>query len=361
MSLSPIFPFSTPVIGEYLGSLWERMAGLFHRQDFSIEQSLSQTPGIDPRLVPKAPMNYADLDLGLLVKLSHSGYKRGKEITAASHPELHQIWVSMCQRAGLNRVPQLILAESKSMNAASLTNENAVMVSTALFKKLNLREVTAVLGHELGHESSDHTTPRVLAIGLLGLAGIILGDIFGRHGGFGRYIKEIENPGFLRRFGHWVFGKPSDASLLSTRALYVGAGSFVGTVIGSQLSVHPTELDADRKGAVISGDPQGLISALTKLEGTRTHKTIGQKILRTIGFITSGYPSTENRIAKLQAIANAMPADVTPAIALIEPVDPRTPVAAAVALKEASPSLQVSNVSNTARVNDSEHKPAIVV
>jgi heat shock protein HtpX len=315
MSFTPENTGIVSSAGNLLSSAWGKLQGAFGhiaRHDFVPEQSLALVPNIDPRFIPRVPMSNANLDLGLLTKLSNEGYKRGKEITAETHPELYHLWTAMCARAGLNRVPQLILAESKVPNAVSITEENAVMVSTSLLKKLDLREVSAVLGHELGHESSNHTTPRIAALTLLGGAGAILGDNFANNGGFGSLIKQVESPGPVRRVSHWLLGNGTQRLGFLAYAAYVLTGGFLGSIAANQISVRPTELDADRKGAAISGDPEGLISALAKLEDGRKNG-----FLQTLRMVESGYPSTQTRIARLREISAGMP-NAQPVIAAIE-------------------------------------------
>lgn len=348
MSMTP--DSANPIVdaGSKLSGTWAKLRGFFFNHDhyFSTEPTLASMSGIDPFFIPRAPMSSANLDHGLLTKLSNEGYKRGKEITPQTHPELHRIWVDMCGRAGLNRVPQLVLAESRAMNAASMSEENAVMVSTGLLSRLNLREVCAVLGHELGHESSDHATPRVLAhLGLMG-AGGVLGNMFARRGGFGAMIKQVENPSALRRFGHYIFGNGTEQSSVLGSGLYIATGGNLGIVAARQFTVHPTELDADRKGAAISGDPEGLASALMKLEGGKVKRTLGQRILHGVHFIISGYPSTENRIAKLHRIAREMPPEIKPAVAVVETMAPTIAM---------GPKPQVSAVESATRVSTPEH------
>lgn len=325
-------------------AVWGKLQGLLGHHDFTVEEGLANTKGIDPHFIPRVPMNNGNLDVSVLAELGKLGMKRGKEVTAQTHPELYQEWQAMCGRAGINRVPQLILAESKVPNAASLHNENAVVMTTGLLKRLDLREVRAVLGHELGHESSDHTTPRMLASLVLAGGGLLAGNAFAKRGGFGALIKEVENPNILRRAGQWLFGNGKDGASVLASEVYMAGGASVGLVAANQISVRPTELEADRKGAQISGDPEGLIAALTKLESERHGSAIG----RFFRLVQSGYPATETRIEKLRVIAQTMPhptpADALPTVTPAAVTPSPTPL-------DATPQPQIHSVTGSERVS----------
>lgn len=295
-----------------MSSLWQRVQAAFGQVDFSPEQSLAETPGIDPNFIPQVPMSNANLDMNTLVQLGRMGLKRGKEITAQTHPRLYHDWAAMSARAGMAKPPQLILVESTMVNAITLSRDE-VAVTTEMLKLLNLREVNAVLGHELGHGSSDHSTPRALALVLLGGAGVIAGNVFGRIGGIGRFIDHTKpNPSFIRKAAKWLFGDGVDQSSVLASEIYMGVGGAAGSIAASNLTVRPTELDADRKGAMISGDPEGLISALQKLEQSRH----AGPVARVVGQIVSGYPSTETRIARLRTMTNTPHPEAAPVLAV---------------------------------------------
>lgn len=315
---------------------WSKVTGLFQHRDFMPELSLANTPGIDPHFIPRAAMSNANLDVGLLAKLGNIGLKRGREITAETHPELYGAWQQMCGRAGIDRIPQLILAESASLNAMSVSGENAVVMTTALLKKLNLREVRAVLGHELGHEASDHTKPRLAALAAFGGGGAVVGDHIAYNGGIGAYMKLDEmKPGRWKNAMHYLFDNGKKPLSMLGYAWYIFLGASAGSVVAAQVSVRPTELDADRKGAMISGDPEALVSALTKLEESRTKNPL----IRWYRKIESGYPSTETRKERLREMAHKMP---------LPPSEAPAPAMGAPLL--AAPRMQVSAVTDAARV-----------
>lgn len=347
----PLAPTSSSLVDaaqEVVSSAWSKLEGLFGHQHFAPSVSLEQTPGIDPRFLPRVPMVNGNLDVHLLGELGKMGMKRGKEITPQTHPEFHHEWVSMCQRAGLKRVPQLILAESKALNAASFTGENAVVMTTGLMQRMNFREVRAVLGHELGHEVSDHTSSRIAAtVGLAG-GGFVAGDVIADRGGIGSVAKISEmKPGRMKTVLEYLFHHNGKALSTLGSVWYMLVGATIGTIAANQLTVRPTELDADKKGALISGDPEALISALTKLEENH-----GQfSIVKAFRKLKSGYPSMETRIERLRELARSMPPQPMAQDPLMTPQDMTTAPA------QAAPSAQVHTVSQAERVATSAQAP----
>ncbi|MES2983865.1 MAG: M48 family metalloprotease [Pseudomonadota bacterium] len=324
------------VAEKVIASATQFTQGLFGHSDFSPEEALIRTPGIDPRFIPRGPMNADNIDVSTLNELGRMGMKRGKRITAQSHPELYQAWQVLSARAGLKQAPQLILAESKTVNAVTLSPEE-VVVTTSLLKLLNFRELNAVLGHELGHEASDHTRPRIVAMSVFGGAGLVIGNDIAHHGGIRWMIDAAkENPGRFKKMLLSAFGDGTRPySLLgSVAAVAIGAG--IGGIVANKVSVRPTELDADRKGALISGDPLGLISALNKLDESRGEKTLYQRFRA----FKSGYPSHEARIENLRALAATMPSSSV-VISDDEAIAPLTPGA---------PAAQIHQVAHIERV-----------
>ena len=273
------------------------LQGLFHTAPYTPEESLFETKGVDPRLLPRVPMSNSDIDVSLLNALGKLGMKRGKLITEQSHPELMKVWHEMSARAGLKKAPQLILTESKTINALTVSPEE-VVITTGLLKLLDLREVTAVLGHELAHENSEHKKPRILATAIFGGAGAVLGH----SAGVSFLNRRMKSNSVLAR-GFYEF-------------LALSVGAWVGSIVANQVSVRPTELEADRKGAAISGDPEGLALALTKLQDMHKRKA---SPFDWVTHLHSGYPATQTRIDTLRAMAK--PA-ATPVIASVETPQP---------------------------------------
>lgn len=281
---------------------WESVAGMlgFGYTDFSPEEVLQQTPNIDPHFIAKAPMSNGNLDVHTLVQLGKIGLKRGKEITAQTHPELYHAWAVMSARAGLHHVPQLILAQSNTANALTVSPQE-VVVTTGLLKLLNLREVNAVLGHELGHASSDHTTPRVVSTLAFGLPGAFAGDMLSD-----RFLTRTaagEGKGIITGVRNYLASGKSSLLALFVKIGAIMTGAYTGKVVANYVAFRPTELDADRKGAVISGDPEGLIMAIDKLYKSHPAGTLKGAL----GSLLATHPSGETRIRHLRKLAQTAP------------------------------------------------------
>lgn len=301
------------------------MLGMFQKRQFSPEEDLLSAPGVDPRLLPRVKMTSEGLDEGTLAGLSGIGMRRGKLVTAESHPELYTAWQTLCARAGMPKAPQLILTESPAINAMTISPEE-VAVTTGLLKLLNLREVMAVLGHELGHEryGESHNFTRTAAqIGFVG-AGALAGNHIGSI--WGDYARA--HPGWLP----WQW-RPG---IIGGAALIAGVG-YAGHVAANQVSVKPTELQADLEGAAISGDPQALISALEKLDTITTHKA--RNPWEATKLFRSGYPTLRERIDHLKEALAKMPLPNLP-----------PPIVSAANASPAQPASQVSAITVAERV-----------
>lgn len=348
MSIAPTAPHIVAVAEESFSGLWERVTGLFGGQGFAPRVPLDQTPGIDPRFLPRVPMHSENIDVGLLAGLSKQGFKHGLEITEQTHPEVFLAWKTLCKRAGIENVPQLILVEDEQVNAAVVPGENVGIVTTGAFKHLNFREVFAVFGHEMGHKTANHSRPRILANSVLITGGVLAGDSIAHKGGIGSFIvPKLKADAWPKKVVEFLFHTEKKPLSMVGYLEYSLLGAGVGHIIANQSTVHPTELDADRRGAILSGDPEGLASAISKLDAPKSKWTIG----RWFRFIVSGYPSTENRIAKLHQIAANMPPGVTPVYQEVEsasPVQATTPEAVNLPNPQ-NPSPQVSAISATER------------
>lgn len=322
----------------FLNKVGRMVHGLLGAEPLGLtaEESMAVAPLADERLRPRAPMNHDQIDISTLAGLGNMGIRHGKLITAESHPELYAGWQKLSARAGLERAPQLIMAESRGMNALTLGREEVVL-TTELMKHMTLPETFAILGHELGHATSNHGRVRMLSTGIFGGIGLLVGNAIGRHAEVGKHLsRQLSKWEPLNKTLNFFFRphrvNPKPASLLGY-AFYIGLGATIGHIVANQLSVKPTELESDTKAAAISGDPRSFISALKKLDEAHPRQSIKSKFR----FLQSGYPTMGERIRNLEQIAEAM-----------ESAQPITP-AAETARMPMGPAMQVHAVEQAGR------------
>jgi len=170
-----------------------------------------------------------------------------RPVDAASAPRLHAMVETLAQRAGIP-TPALYVIDEDQPNAFATgrsPERAAVAVNTGLLDLMNEREVAGVIAHELAHIRNHDTLLMTVTATLAGAIGMLaqFGFLFGGRSEDGR-----RNP----------FG-PIGAILLMV------VGPIAAVVVQMAIS-RAREYEADRVGAEIAGDPQGLASALQRLE-----------------------------------------------------------------------------------------------
>jgi len=213
----------------------------------------------------------------------------GKLLTADNAPGLYQITQELAARAGLPSSPPLYYLPSQMMNAFSVgTSANpAIGLSDALISALTIREIIAVLAHEISH--IQHNDIRVMTYA----------DVISR------ITNTLSLAGFLLIF----INLPLFFLGLVTIPWFALGVLIVAPTIMSflQLSLsRMKEFDADRAAVLLTNDPEGLAMALSKLEiyeasifdilfdrGRRN--TSEPSILRS-------HPDTEERIKRLLSL-----------------------------------------------------------
>ncbi|PTE08090.1 zinc metalloprotease HtpX [Mesorhizobium helmanticense] len=222
------------------------------------------------------------------------------EVDEKNAPEYYSIVQALAKEAGLP-MPKTYLIDNPQPNAFA-TGRNpenaAVAASTGLLQRLSHEEVSAVMAHELAHvQHRDTLTMTIVAT----LAGAI--SMLGNFAFFFGGNRDNNNPfGFV---GVLV------AMLVAPLAAMI-----------VQMAVSRTrEYEADRRGAEIVGNPLWLASALDKVargaqripnpDAERNPAMAHLFIINPLSgermdSLFSTHPSTENRIAALQAMAREM-------------------------------------------------------
>jgi heat shock protein HtpX len=228
-----------------------------------------------------------------------------RQVDAASAPDLYRLVQQLAEGAKLP-MPKVYITENPQPNAFA-TGRNpdhaAVCVTTGLLAQVSQQELAGVLAHELGHVKHRDTLTMTITAVIAGAIGMLANMAFFMGGSRGR-----ENPmGFV-------------GVLLVTMLAPIAAMLVQAAISRSR------EFEADRAGAEITGKPLWLASALGQIEraaqGTpnypadanpaTAHMFIINPLHGGIGGLFSTHPSTEERIARLKAMATHDDVALTP-------------------------------------------------
>ncbi len=171
----------------------------------------------------------------------------GKVVTPQQAPELHAIIDRLCSLADMPK-PRVAIADSDMPNAFATGRDpknSVVCVTTGLMRRLDRGELEGVLSHELSHIAHRDVTVMLVASFLGILAGIVTRYAFFFGGG------RRDNNG------------ASPVLVIVAVSVLVYALSFL---LIRALSRY-REFAADRAGAILTGQPSQLSSALIKISG----------------------------------------------------------------------------------------------
>ena len=209
----------------------------------------------------------------------------GKLLSANNAPDLYQIVRELSARADLPALPAIYYLPSQLMNAFSVgTSANsAIGLSDALLNSLNIREIIAVLGHEISH--IQHNDVRVMTYADL----------------ISRITRTLSLTGFLLTF----INLPLYFLGLVTISWFALGILIVAPSLISFLQLllsRLREFDADHQAVLLTGDPEGLIMALRKLElyeSSLLDILFGRGRSISIPSILRTHPETEERVKRL--------------------------------------------------------------
>jgi heat shock protein HtpX len=219
---------------------------------------------------------------------------RAQVVSPQEAPDLYSMVDRLRQNADLP-MPSVAIAPHRQPNAFATgrnPSNSVVCVTQGLLELLSKDEIEGVLSHELAHVKNRDMLLQTFSATMAGA---------------------ISN---LAQFAYFTGGSRSDSSNPAAGPLMMIFGPMAAMLIQFAIS-RQREYEADRVGAQICGRPLALASALSKLD--QAARQIPMNIspalaplaqinpLSAFGGIArlfSTHPPTEERIARLQAMAN---------------------------------------------------------
>ena len=233
-----------------------------------------------------------------------------QEVSPAEAPQLHGVVDRLCALADMPK-PRVAIARTDMPDAFATgrNSKNAVLcVTTGLMRRLDEKELEGVIAHEMSHVAHKDVVVMTVA-SFVGIIAALLvrfafyGELFGG-GGRGRG------------------GNNNNGGALPILLIVMAIGVVVYAIsfLLIRLLSRYRELAADRAGALLTGQPSALASALTKVSGAMS--AIPTRDLRqaqalnafyfapalksdtvSLSTIFSTHPSLERRLRQLSEIS----------------------------------------------------------
>ncbi len=225
---------------------------------------------------------------------------QAQRLTGRDAPGLVGALAELARRAGLPRAPALYRVPSSLPNAFAMgtPEDSSICVTDGLLELLDGRELAGVLAHEVGHIAN-------CDLWVMGVADV-MSRLVSLASWVGQFLLLLNLPLLMAGLVHVPW---------SVVALLIFAPTLMALV---QLGLSRTrEYDADRAAADLTGDPEGLIRALGKLE--RRVGRFWEEILLPgrripVPSLLRTHPPTDSRIGRLRELAASRTSPV-PAIA----------------------------------------------
>lgn len=176
-------------------------------------------------------------------------FYRARPLSPGDIPELHDVLARLSARAELPAPPRLYYVPSAMTNAFAVgqPREAAIALTDGMLRALSLREIAAVMAHEVSHIANNDLWLMNLADSMSRLTTIL--------SYIGIFLLAMNLPLIL-------------SGAVVVPWLLIGLLMLAPTLLSlMQLALsRAREYDADLEAARLSGDPQALASALAKLE-----------------------------------------------------------------------------------------------
>lgn len=174
---------------------------------------------------------------------------RAQPISPQQAPDLYAVLKTLAERAGLPATPRLFYVPTRVLNAFAVGNRNgsAIALTDGLLRTLKLRELVGVIAHELSHVRNNDTW-------VMGLADVVT-----------RLTIALSQVGLLLVIVGLPLMLMGGVDLPLVPVLVLLLAPSISTLLQLALS-RTREYDADLGAVELTGDPQGLASALEKIE-----------------------------------------------------------------------------------------------
>jgi len=225
-----------------------------------------------------------------------------EEVDARSGGEYYAIVADLARKAQLP-MPRVYIMHNPQPNAFATgrsPSHAAVCASTGLIEMLSADEVAGVMAHELSHVKNYDTLTMAVAASIAGAISMLA-----------QYLQ----------FGALFGGNRQNNSVGWIGALVAIVVAPLAAMLVQMAISRSREYQADRLGAMISGTPLALASALSKIEhyaqGIRNEPAEAAPATAHLFIINplsgegmdnlfSTHPNTANRIAELERLAEEM-------------------------------------------------------
>ncbi len=178
------------------------------------------------------------------------GAMGGRVVSPAEAPELHAIVDRLCALADMPK-PAVAIAHTDIPNAFATgrsADRAVICATTGLLRRVDARELEAVLSHELSHVAHRDVTVMTIASVLGVLAGFMTRSMM--WGGMSRGRRDNQN-----------------AAVVLVAVMVVSMVVYAVSFVLIRALSRYRELAADRAAAYLTGQPSALASALMKITG----------------------------------------------------------------------------------------------
>jgi heat shock protein HtpX len=176
------------------------------------------------------------------------------EVTPQQAPELHGVVDRICALADMPK-PRIAISPTDLPNAFATgrnTKHAVLCVTEGLLRRLDREELEGVISHEMSHVAHKDVMVMTIASFLAIIAGLLIRfSFYGELFGGGRRSSNDQNSGLI---------------LLAIMAVSIVVYAISFLLI--RLLSRYRELAADRSGALLTGHPSALASALQKVSGS---------------------------------------------------------------------------------------------